>query len=100
MRRCRAVAAGHPPSVCTDDERPEPDTRPYGRVREDSRGSSRGLPRNLPTITRPYRLLLGPHREGRRPKPMMNDPEKSDSPVVAGKALNEVARGAEEGGAR
>src|SRR6202049_1370644 len=52
MRRCRAVAADHPPSVCTDDERQEPDTRPYGRVRKDSRGSSRGLPRNLPTIPR------------------------------------------------
>jgi RNA-directed DNA polymerase len=28
---------------------------------------------------------------------MMNDPEKSDSPIVAGKPLNEAARVVEEG---
>jgi RNA-directed DNA polymerase len=39
----------------------------------------------------------GPHREGEEPKPMMNEPRKSDPAIVAGKPTNEAAlRAAEE----
>jgi len=38
----------------------------------------------------------GPHGEGDEPKPMMNEREKSDPAVVAGKSANEAGHPAEE----
>src|ERR1700730_6594186 len=47
-------------------------------------------------IGRP-RVVVDPGmRQGRRPKPTMDGPEKSDSPIVAVKPANEAARAAEE----
>ena len=43
----------------------------------------------------PCGVLPGPRREGRRPKPTMNGPEKSDSPIVAVK-FSRTARAAEQ----
>ena len=48
------------------------------------------------SLGRPCGVVQGPRREGRRPKPTMNGPEKSDSPIVAVKPANEAARAAEE----
>ena len=38
----------------------------------------------------------GPHRDGDEPKPMMNEREKSDPAVVAGKSTNEAGQPGEE----
>src|ERR1700729_3928629 len=48
----------------------------------------------------PCGVLQGPRREGRRPKPTMNGPEKSDSPIVAVKPANEAARRRAASGAK
>ena len=34
----------------------------------------------------------GPHREGEEPKPMMHEPEKSDSSIVAVKPTNKLGQ--------
>src|ERR1700675_637483 len=38
------------------------------------------------------RLSVGPHREGEEPKPMMHEPEKSDSAIVATKSANKAGQ--------
>jgi hypothetical protein len=38
------------------------------------------------------RIPVGPHREGEEPKPMMHEPEKSDSAIVATKAANKAGQ--------
>jgi hypothetical protein len=39
---------------------------------------------------------MGPHREGRRPWPMMHGTEQSDSPIVPRKPVKKAARAAAE----
>jgi hypothetical protein len=38
------------------------------------------------------RIPVGPHREGEEPKPMMHEPEKSDSAIVATKSANKAGQ--------
>src|SRR3954447_10504814 len=70
---------------------PNPSTRPRPSACTYTSCAGTGI-----SLSSPWEAAPGPHREGRRPSPMMNGAKKSDSLIVPAKPANKAGHPAAE----